>query len=104
MGKVMMSGIVPQLKMQSIAGIKASELAVGSSVFLMENGSPAEYLVVNQGIPNNHHSYDSSCDGTWLLRKNIYEKRVWDSTNHDYANSDIHTYLNSDFLGIYDTI
>lgn len=87
-----------------INGILASDLTVGSSVYLNENGSPVEYLVVNQGIPSNSSLYDSSCDGTWLLRKDIYEKRVWDSTNHDYANSDIHAYLNGGFLGVYDAV
>ena len=47
-----------------IGGILASDLAVGSSVYLMENGAAAEYLVVNQGVPSNSSLYDASCDGT----------------------------------------
>ena len=75
MGKVMISGVAPQMKAPVISGILASDLAVGSSVYLMENGVATEYLVVNQGIPSGSSLYDSSCDGTWLLRKDIYEKR-----------------------------
>ena len=71
MGKVIMSGIVPQMK--APGGILASDLAVGSVVKLIENGVATEYLVVNQGIPGNSNLYDSSCNGTWLLRNGIKE-------------------------------
>ena len=53
------------------------DYAVGGIVKLNENGSPVDYLVVHQGLPSS--MYDASCDGTWLLRKNIVEKRAWDS-------------------------
>lgn len=96
MGKVIMSGIVPQLVVPRKPGIQASELAVGSTVKLMENGAPVDYLVVHRGLPSS--LYDNSCDGLWLLRKNIHSDRVWDSTNNDYANSDIHVWLNGTFF------
>lgn len=102
MGKVIMSGIVPPL-VAPVTGILAGDLAVGSSVYLMENGAAAKYLVVNQGRPSGSSRYDDSCDGTWLLRKDIYEKRQWHSSNvNDYANSTIHSYLNSTFLALFD--
>lgn len=44
-------------------------VAVGSTVYLNESGSPQPYLVVNQGNPSTE-LYDSSCNGTWLLRQN----------------------------------
>ena len=44
------------------------QVAVGSIVKLNENGSPTNYIVVNQGIPGNSPLYDASCNGTWLLR------------------------------------
>lgn len=87
----------------SVIGKLASEYAVGESVFLAENGVLAEYLVVHQGLPDTS-LYDASCDGTWLLRKDIKEKRQWHSSRvNDYANSDIHTYLNSSFLDLFDS-
>lgn len=87
-----------------VTGIKARELAVGSSVYLMENGSAVEYLVVNQGIPSASSLYDASCDGTWLLRKDLYESRKWHSSNsNSYKASTIHSYLNSTFLGLFDS-
>ena len=104
MGKVIMSGIVPHL-VAPVTGILASDLAVGSSVYLNEQGNPVEYLVVNQGIPSGSNLYDVSCNGTWLLRKDIYEKRQWHSSNsNSYKASTIHSYLNSTFLGRFDMV
>lgn len=79
---------------------KLGSKAVGSSVYLNVNGAKKEFIVVNQGKPSS--LYDASCDGTWLLMKEIYEKRTWDGSNNDYANSDIHAYLNGTFLGLFD--
>lgn len=87
-----------------MTGILASDIAVGSSVYLMENGVAAEYLVVNQGKPSGSSLYDDSCDGTWLLRKDLYESRAWHSSNsNSYKASTIHSYLNSTFLGLLDS-
>lgn len=102
MGHVKMVGGNPTMTAPSTS-ILASELAVGSTVKLMENGSAVEYLVVNQGIPSGSSMYDTSCNGVWLLRKDIYhEKRAWDTTDADYENSDIHAYLNSTFFNLFD--
>lgn len=105
MGKVIMSGIVPTLKVP-VTGVLASSLAVGSTVKLMEGGTAVEYLVVNQGIPGNSSLYDASCDGTWLLRKDIHSKRVWNDTTkyNTYASSDINPWLNGTFFGSLGTI
>ena len=98
MGKVIMSGIVPTLKAPS-TGILAQDIAVGSVVKLMEGGTAVEYLVVNQGIPSNSSLYDASCDGTWLLRKDIHSNRQWDTSNvNKYESSAINTWLNGDFF------
>lgn len=80
-------------------GILASTLPVGSMVKLMENGAAVEYLVVNQGIPSNSNLYDASCDGTWLLRKDIHSNRQWHTSNvNKYETSAINTWLNGDFF------
>ena len=98
MGKVIMSGIVPTLK-APVTGMLASSLAVGSTVKLMEGGTAVEYLVVNQGIPSNSSLFDSSCDGTWLLRKDIHSERQWAYSNDNvYTRSAINTWLNGDFF------
>ena len=82
-----------------VAGILASSLAVGTTVKLMEGGTAVEYLVVNQGIPGNSSLYDASCDGTWLLRKDIHSSRQWNSSDFsNYERSTINAWLNGDFF------
>lgn len=75
-------------------------LSVGSSVYTKVNGKKTEFLIVHQGKPSS--LYDDSCNGTWLLMKDAYVKRSWDSSDNDYQNSDIHTYLNGTFLNMFD--
>ncbi len=82
-----------------VTGIQAGTLAVGSTVKLMEGGTAVEYLVVNQGIPSNSSLYDASCDGTWLLRKDIHSNRQWHTSDvNKYESSAINTWLNGDFF------
>lgn len=82
-----------------VTGVLASSLAVGSTVKLMEGGTAVEYLVVNQGIPENSNLYDASCDGTWLLRKDIHSNRQWNTSNvNKYESSAINTWLNGEFF------
>lgn len=103
MGKVHMSGIVPKLTIpKPETEIVASDIAVGSSVFLNVNGAPREFLVVNHGIPSDSSLYDSSCDGLWLMMKDLYTTMKWDATNNSYSASDVHSYLKNTFLGLLD--
>lgn len=82
-------------------GTSAGDIDVGATVKINENGQPVDYLVVHQGLPGD--MYDASCDGTWVLRKDIAENRQWNSSNvNDYANSTINAYLNGDWLDRYD--
>ena len=79
-----------------------STLAVGSSVYLNVGGVKKEFLVVHQGLPSS--MYDSSCDGTWLLMKDIYENRQWDSSDYNaYEASTVNTYLNGPFFSRFDS-
>lgn len=81
------------------AGTPVSSLAVGTLIKINENGAPVEYMVVNQGLPS--AMYDTSCDGCWVLRKDIAENRAWDSSDNNYKNSDIQAYLNGSWLSRY---
>ena len=82
-----------------MAYVTLSSKAIGSTIKLKVNGSAKDFIVVHQGKPSS--VYDDSCNGTWLLMKDIYEKRQWNSSNtNDYANSTIHSYLNSTFLNL----
>ena len=98
MGRVTVAGGNPRMKVP-VTGIQAGTLAVGSVVKLMEGGTAVEYLVVNQGIPSNSSLYDASCDGTWLLRKDIHSERQWNTSDANiYETSTINTWLNGDFF------
>lgn len=70
-------------------------VAVGSSVYMNINGVRTEFLVVHQGLPSS--LYDSSCDGTWLLMKDVYEQASQVSSNV-YASSVLHEKLNETFF------
>ena len=84
------------------SGTPVGDLEVGSSVWMNVDGVATEFLVVHQGLPD-ATMYDSSCDGTWLLMKDCYKAMQWVTSNtHNYADSDIHSYLNSTFLGLLD--
>ena len=79
------------------------DLDVGNSVFLDVDGKRMEFIVVNQGNPDTS-IYDDSCNGTWLLMKDVYENRVWQSGNiNKYESSDIHSYLNNTFINLFDS-
>lgn len=85
-----------------MAYVTLSSKAIGSTIKLKVNGSAKDFIVVHQGKPSS--VYDDSCNGTWLLMKDIYENRQWHSLNtNDYANSTIHSYLNSTFLNLFES-
>ena len=85
---------VPQL------GIPLSDLEVGSIVKLNMSGEPKEFIVVHHGLPSS--VYDSSCDGTWLLMKDLHTQMSWGASNNDYEASTVHTYLNGTFFYSFD--
>ena len=83
------------------SGKKLSEYTVGSTVYLNEYGRSAEYIVVHQGLPS--ALYDSSCRGTWLMRKHIYSTGQWRGTDiNDYKASKVNTDLNDSVLRSFD--
>ena len=85
-----------------MANVQLGSKAVGSTVKLKVNGTAKEFIVVHQGKPSS--LYDDSCNGTWLLMKDVYENRKWHSSNvNKYESSDIHSYLNNTFLGLFDS-
>ena len=82
-----------------MANVRLGAKAVGSTVKIKVNGTVKDFIIIHQGKPSS--VYDDSCNGTWLLIRDIYEKRQWNSSNtNDYANSTIHSYLNSTFLNL----
>lgn len=98
MGKVIMSGIVPQL-VAPTAGLLLSDLAEGSVVKINENGSPVEFYVAQ-------HNYEfnlNRASRTLLVRKDCYDERQWHSSEENtYSGSDIDNWLNGDYKGLLD--
>lgn len=81
---------------------RLGDMAVGSTVKIKVDGTLRDFIIVQQGNPD-PTIYDSSCDGTWVLMKDIYENSYWHTSNmNDYANSYIHSYLNSTFFNLID--
>lgn len=80
---------------------RLSDLEIGQTIQLNVGGKAWDWLVVQQGLPSS--IYDASCDGTWLLMKDIYENRQWNSTDSNVLEtSTVQSYLNGDFLNLFD--
>ena len=98
MGKVMMSGVAPQMTKPSV-GILLSDIAEGSIVKLNESGSPVEFYVAK-------HDYESALNGagrTLLVRKDCYDIRAWHKyLVNAYSTSNIDTWLNGDYKVLLD--
>lgn len=85
--------------MFSTSGYGAETLGaknVGDIVKIKEDGVDTNYIVVHKGLPSD--MYDDSCDGVWVLRGCAHSQRAYDDEYNDYENSDIHLWLNEDFL------
>lgn len=54
-----------------MANVRLGAKAVGSIVKIKVNGAAKDFIIVHQGKPSS--VYDDSCNGTWLLMKDIYE-------------------------------
>lgn len=100
-GRTLIDGTGYDIALSS-AGTKIETLNVGQSVYANVGGVRKEFIVVHQGLPSS--LYDASCDGTWLLMKDIYDNRQWNSRNSNaYETSDINTYLNGPFFNLFDS-
>jgi hypothetical protein len=100
-GRTLIGGTGYDIALSS-AGTKIETLNVGQSVYANVGGVRKEFIVVHQGKPSS--LYDDSCNGTWLLMKDIYENRQWNSSDSNvYETSTVNTYLNGPFLGLFDS-
>lgn len=93
-------GGVKKMVYQAVKGTPISKLSVGSLVKVKENGVLQEYKIVHKGKPSS--SYDNSCNGAWLLRKDCIEERVMNTVNSNiYESSSLHRWLNSNMINKY---
>lgn len=79
---------------------------VGSTVKITLNRTKEDFIIVHQGLPSD--VYSSTCDGTWLLQKNIFQRIEWGyygsgGSQVPYPNTFINSILNGNYLGIMDT-
>ncbi|WP_432354630.1 DUF6273 domain-containing protein [Anaerotruncus rubiinfantis] len=85
-----------------LAGIAISTLAVGGEVKLNLGGVAYNHLVVHQGNPDTA-LYDASCNGAWLLIKDIYNQIAWTTNGKgDYSLTTSLSYLNTTYFGLFD--
>lgn len=98
-GKTLVGGTGYNVKF----GTPIGSLPVGSTVYFNVNGAKKAFIVVHQGLPS--ADYDASCNGTWLLMKDVYEKRQFHTSNAsgNFYTSALATYLNGTFLGLIDS-
>ena len=83
-----------------MANVRLGAKAVGSIVKIKVNGAAKDFIIVHQGKPSS--VYDDSCNGTWLLMKDIYTTSTF-GNNNSYKDSSIHTYLNGTFYNLIDS-
>lgn len=81
-------------------GTPLGSLAVGSTVKIAVGGTDYTWLVVHQGLPSS--KYDESCNGVWVVMKDIYTTSTF-GNNNSYNDSSIHSYLNSTFYNLIDS-
>lgn len=75
-------------------GIPLSTITPGAILYLNESGSPVPFYVCK-------HDYESGLNGagrTLLVRKDCYDKRIFDRSSKIFAGSSIDTWLNGTWI------
>lgn len=78
---------------------RLGDMAVGSTVKIKVNGTPTEFLIVQQGSPG---SGNNDFDGTWVLLRGIWSnERCYDYTAYRgfrFSETNLYSYLNNTFF------
>lgn len=75
------------------------EIAEGTLVKMNESGAPVEFYVAK-------HDYESELNGagrTLMVRKDVYDQRVWSSNVNAWSGCAIMSWLNSTYKALLDT-
>lgn len=83
---------------------RLGNVAVETVLKLNEYGTPQNYIVVHQGLPSS--MYDSSCNGTWLLRQDCisYADVAWSALGSNaFSNATVFTQYLPSYLAAYDS-
>lgn len=78
-----------------------TSVPVGNSVYCEENGTRTEFIVVHQGNPDTS-MYDSSCDGTWVVRKDCYNSQAWSANNNRWQLASLQQWLRDTYINYLD--
>ena len=82
-----------------VAGTPLSQLAEGTLIKILENGSPVEFYLAK-------HNYESGLNGAGrelVVRKDCYDSRVWNKVNkYTYASSSLDSWFNSTYKNMLD--
>ena len=79
-----------------MANVLLSTKNVGDTIKIKENGTAVSFTIVHKGSPST--AYSGFDNGVVVLRTDIHSKGVYDSSNNDYANSDLHAWGNGTYL------
>ena len=79
-----------------MASVRLDTKNVGDTIKIKENGTARDFIVVHKGSPSS--AYYGMDNGVIVLRKDIHSEGVYDSSNNDYANSDVHSWCNGTYL------
>ena len=79
-----------------MASVRLDTKNVGDTIKIKENGTARDFIVVHKGSPSS--AYYGMDNGVIVLRKDIHSEGVYDSSNNDYANSDVHSWCNNTYL------
>ncbi len=73
---------------------------VGDIIKIRENGVPVDFLIVHKGLPPSY--YDSSCNGIWVLRKNVHSELAVDGKAPNYPVSQVAAWLENTYYNMFD--
>ena len=79
-----------------MANTKLAQAAPGTVVKLNESGAPVEFLVLQQGYPEENNG------NTLLLRNDCYDKRAWGATKNIWDGNSMDVFLNGEYLQLLD--
>ena len=73
---------------------------VGDIIKIRENGVPVDFLIVHKGLPPSY--YDGSCNGIWVLRKNVHSELAVDGSSPNYPASQVAAWLENTYYNMFD--
>lgn len=79
-----------------MANTKLAQAAPGTVVKINESGTPVEFLVLQQGYPEENNG------NTLLLRNDCYDMRAWGASQNLWDGNSMDVFLNGEYLQLLD--